>query len=151
MLWLSRYYSYHLVYYKPSTFYRVEPISKGSIISAQPFLWISQSTSFGIRFHDNSQKSTFMCINTWLNIIIIPLFSGESSLRISSWYVSSLFLYDPSNSYLSPQNYFNRHHFFSYNSSFLFSSHTHAWACILHLKFQSVFVSFISQSLLNRF
>ena len=41
--------------------------------------------------------------------------------------------------------------FFSYNSSFLFSSHTLAWACIIHLKFQSLLVSFISQSLLNRF
>ena len=40
---------------------------------------------------------------------------------------------------------------FSYDSSFLFSSHALAWACILHLKFQSVLVSFISQLLLNRF
>ena len=40
--------------------------------------------------------------------------------------------------------------FFSYNS-FLFSLHILAWACILHLKFQSVLVSFISQSLCNRF
>ena len=41
--------------------------------------------------------------------------------------------------------------FVSYNSSFLFSSHTLTWACIIHLKFQFLLVSFISQSLLNRF
>ena len=39
---------------------------------------------------------------------------------------------------------------FSYNS-FLFSSHTLAWSCVLHLKFQSMLVSFISQSILNQF
>ena len=38
MLWLSRYYSYRLVYYRPSTSYRVEPTYEGSVKLAQPFL-----------------------------------------------------------------------------------------------------------------
>ena len=33
----------------------------------------------------------------------------------------------------------------------LFSSHTLAWTCILHLRLQLLLVSIISQSLLNRF
>ena len=50
--------------YRPSSSYRVEPTSEGSIKLAQPFLRTSQSTSFGACFRDNSQKSTFTCINT---------------------------------------------------------------------------------------
>ena len=42
----------------------------------------------------------------------MPLCYGESSLIISSWYISQLFLYDPSNSHLLPQNYFNKRCFF---------------------------------------
>ena len=38
MLWLSGYYSYRLVYYRPSTSYRVEPTYEGSVKLAQPFL-----------------------------------------------------------------------------------------------------------------
>ena len=38
MLWLSRYYSYRLVYYRPSTSYRVEPTYEESVKLAQPFL-----------------------------------------------------------------------------------------------------------------
>ena len=38
MLWLSRYYSYRLVYYRSSTSYRVEPTYEGSVKLAQPFL-----------------------------------------------------------------------------------------------------------------
>ena len=33
----------------------------------------------------------------------------------------------------------------------IFLFHTLAWACVFHLKFQSLLVSFISQLLLNRF
>ena len=47
-----------------------------------------------------------------VHTLLMPLYYGESSLRISSWYISPLFLYDPSNSYLLPKNYFNRHCFF---------------------------------------
>ena len=64
----------------------------------------------------------------------------------------------PHSSYLTLQTCTSHHKtvsigiVFSYsNSSFLFSLHILAWACILHLRFQSVLVSFISQSLLNRF
>ena len=81
---------------------------------------------------------------------VIPLSYGESSLRISSWYVSPLFLYDPSNSYFWPKIVLIGI-IFSYNNSPFFSSHNLAWTCLLHLKFQSVLVSFISQSFFNRF
>ena len=148
MLWVSHYYSYRLDYYRPSTSYRVELTSEGSIKSTEPILRTSQSASFGTHFYDNSQKLTFTCNNTLLSMVIIPLCYDESSLRISSWYVSPFFLYDPSNSNLSSPYRFNRCRF-SYNS-FLFSSHTLAWVCILHLKFWSMLVSFISQSLLNK-
>ena len=46
MLWPSRYYIYRLVYYRPSTSYRVEPTSEGSIKSAQPFLKNQQVREF---------------------------------------------------------------------------------------------------------
>ena len=39
---------------------------------------------------------------------------------------------------------------FSYNS-YLFLFHTLVWACVLYLKLQLLLVSFISQSLVNRF
>ena len=42
-----------LVYYRPSTSYRVEPTSKGLIKLAQPLLRSNQSTSFGTHFRDN--------------------------------------------------------------------------------------------------
>ena len=58
-LQLSRYYSYHLVYYRPSISYRVESTPEGSIKSAQPLLRTSQSTSFDTRFHDYGQYSTY--------------------------------------------------------------------------------------------
>ena len=96
-LQLSRYYSYCLVYCRSSTSYRVETTPKGSIKLAQPFLRTSQSTSFDTRFHDYGQYWTY----TWLlTTILIPLCYGETFLRISSWYVSPLFLYGPSNSHL---------------------------------------------------
>ena len=46
----QRYYSYRLVYYRPSTSYLVEPTAEGSIKSASLFLRTNQST-FGARFH----------------------------------------------------------------------------------------------------
>ena len=65
MLWLSRYYSYRLVYYRPSTSYRVEPTYEGSVKLRATFLKEPASpSSFGARFRDNSQKSTFTCIKT---------------------------------------------------------------------------------------
>ena len=80
--------------------------------SAQTFLITSQSASFGTRFCDDSQKSSYTCNNTLHRIVLIPLCYGESSLRIPSCYAFPLFLYDPSKSHLQPQNYFNRHRFF---------------------------------------
>ena len=54
--------------------------------------------------------------NTWLThaliLNLVLLCYGESSLRISPWYVLPLFLYGPLNLHILPQNYFNRHHFF---------------------------------------
>ena len=87
MLYLSCYCSYPLVYYKSSTSYWVEPKAKGSIKLTQPFLRARQSAIFGTHFHDHGQYSTYTCINTWLTIILIPLCYGESSMRISSWYI----------------------------------------------------------------
>ena len=84
MLWLSRYYSYHLICYRPSTSYQVEPTVEGSIKSAQPFLRTIQSASFGTLFCGYGQYSTYTCINTLLTTILIPLCYGESSLRVSS-------------------------------------------------------------------
>ena len=101
MLYLSHYYSYRLIYYGPSTSYRVKPTNEGLIKSVQPFLKTSQSTSFGTRFHGYGQYSTYTCINTLLTTILIPLCYAESSLRISSWYVSPLFLYGPLNSHFN--------------------------------------------------
>ena len=41
------------------------------------------------------------CIGVTLTkIVVIPLCYGESSLRITSWYVFPPFLYGPSNSHL---------------------------------------------------
>ena len=84
MLQLSHYYSYRLVYYRPITFYRVEPIAEGSIKSAQTFLRTNQSTNFGAHFRGYNQYSTYTCINTLLTTILISLCYDESSLRISS-------------------------------------------------------------------
>ena len=84
MLQLSRYYSYCLVYYRPSTSYQVEPKDEGSIKLAQPFLRTSQSASFGARFHGYNQYSTYISINTLFTTVLVPLCYGESSLRISS-------------------------------------------------------------------
>ena len=39
----------------------------------------------------------------------------------------------------------------AFSDSYLFSSHTLAWACMLHLKLHLLLVSFISWSLLNKF
>ena len=61
MLQLRHYYSYHLVYYRPSTFYQVESTSEGLIKLAQPFLRTSKSTSSGTHFHGYSQYSTYIC------------------------------------------------------------------------------------------
>ena len=66
MLYLSRYYSYHLVYYRPSTSYQVEPKDEGLIKSAQPFLRTSQSASFGARFHGYGQYYTYTALLLYL-------------------------------------------------------------------------------------
>ena len=84
MLYLNGYYSYRLVYYRPSTSYQVEPKDEGSIKSAQRFLRTIHSASFGTCFRGYSQYSTYACINTLLTTLLIPLCYGESSLRISS-------------------------------------------------------------------
>ena len=74
-----------------------------------------------------------------LATILIPLCYGESSLRISSKYVSLLFLYGPSNSHLY-------HKIISIGIIFsLFSLHTLAWACILQFKLSIMLVSLNSQ------
>ena len=84
MLYLSHYYSYHLVYYRSSTSYQVEPTDEGLIKSTQPFLRTSQSASFGAHFCGYVQYSTYACMNTLLTTILIPLCYGESSLGLSS-------------------------------------------------------------------
>ena len=56
--------SLQLVYYTLSTSYRMKPTAKGSIKLVQPFLRTSQSMSFGTRFCNYSQNSTFTFINT---------------------------------------------------------------------------------------
>ena len=71
MLQLSHYYRYHLVYYKPSTSYLVEPTAVGWIKSMLPCLRTSQSRNFGSRFHDYSQNSTYTCIDTLLNTVLM--------------------------------------------------------------------------------
>ena len=72
MLYHRQYYSYYLIYYKPSAFYWVEPATEASIKSAQPFLRTSQSESFGAHFCDYGQYSTYTCINIEFSIILIP-------------------------------------------------------------------------------
>ena len=81
-----------------------------------------------------TQLSCALILNL-VYVVLIRLYYGESNLRILSWYIPPLFLYDISNLHL--------YHkiipigvAFSYNSynSFLFSSHALAWTCILHLK-----------------
>ena len=62
----------------------------------------------------------------------------------------TLFLYDPSNSRFLRQNYFNGSRcFLIIRNSFLFSLHTFAWACVLHLKLSGyacfLYISVISQ------
>ena len=89
--------------------------------------------------------------NNWL--IHALLFTYESTntfmiwrnlLRTSTWLIS-LFFWSPWKLIILPQNILTASHFSSN------SLYTLAWACMLHLKFQSVLVSFISQSILNRF
>ena len=84
MLYLGRYYSYRLVYYRSNTSYQVEPKDEGSIKSTQSFLRTSQSASFGARFRGYGQYSTYAWINTLLTTVLIPLCYGESSLTVSS-------------------------------------------------------------------
>ena len=74
MLWLSCYYSYHLIYYKPSTSYRMKPTAEGSIKPAQPFLKTRQSTRFGACFHGYGQYSIYTYINTLLTTILANTF-----------------------------------------------------------------------------
>ena len=79
MLQLRHYYSYHLVYYRPSTFYQVESTSEGLIKLAQPFLRTSKSTSSGTHFRGYSQYSTYICraggIDPAAPVLARPVFS----------------------------------------------------------------------------
>ena len=90
-----------------------------------------------------------MCINTELSIVIVPLCYGKSSLRISSRYVSPLFLYNSSNLYLSPQNCFHKRCFFLIIPFYFLCTPLHGLA--YYTSSFSQCLSFISQSLLNRF
>ena len=103
----------------------------------QPFVRTSQSTSFGACFRDCGHNSTYM----WITTVLIPLCYGESSLRTSSWYVSPLFLTDPSNSHLLLWNYFNRRHFFFY---FIFFTHPCMDLCFTVLIIHYAFFPHIS-------
>ena len=113
----------------------MEPTDEGSIKSPWPFLTSSQSTSFGTCFVTMTNIwLTHALILNLVQLVLIALCYSQSSLRISSWYVPPLFLYGPANSYLLQQKY-SMGIVFSYSfNSFLFSLHTLAWACILHLK-----------------
>ena len=84
MLYLSLYCIYRLVYRRPSTSYRVEPIAEGLIESksAQPFLRTSQSVRFGTHFHDHVQLSNYTCTITLLTTILLPLCYGELFLKM---------------------------------------------------------------------
>ena len=128
----------------------MEPTAEESIKSAQPFLRTSQSTSFDIHFRDYSQYSTYICINTWLNTVLIPL-------CYASWIILKniiLQLMRPPtlpiwsfNSHLSSQNYWIGI-IFSYNSyynSFYFLCTPLHRLAYYTLSCQVMLVSFISQ------
>ena len=96
-----------------STAYWMQPRAQGSIISAQPFY--EQASPQNMALVSLTRAKTQLKCDFLFNLhstVLILWCYGESSLRMSSWYVSPLFLYDPSNLHLSPQNYFNRSCFF---------------------------------------